>query len=207
MPSLAIQVLPHAEGLELPAYQTPGSAGMDLRAAIDADEVLQPGARTAIPTGIRMALPAGHEGQVRPRSGLAFRHGLTDTNAPGTIDEDYRGEVKVLLVNLGSEPVTITAACMAQPGRTGRPGLRTDRGGLDGLTAAADSGRPACSRRRIRPAAERPQRRAVPWNNGRIRNADTVSRLRSQRAIADRVSSPSPIKGACRRMPRLRRPL
>lgn len=108
MPSLAIQVLPHAEGLELPAYQTPGSAGMDLRAAIDADEVLQPGARTAIPTGLRMALPAGHEGQVRPRSGLAFRHGLTVTNAPGTIDEDYRGEVKVLLVNLGSEPVTIT---------------------------------------------------------------------------------------------------
>ena len=108
MPSLAIQVLPHAEGLELPAYQTPGSAGMDLRAAIDADEVLQPGARTAIPTGLRMALPAGHEGQVRPRSGLAFRHGLTVTNAPGTIDEDYRGEVKVLLVNLGSEPVTVT---------------------------------------------------------------------------------------------------
>lgn len=108
MPTLALQVLPHAEGLALPAYQTPGSAGMDLRAAIDGDIVLQPGARTAVPTGLRMALPAGHEGQVRPRSGLAFRHGLTVTNAPGTIDEDYRGEVKVLLVNLGQEPVTIT---------------------------------------------------------------------------------------------------
>jgi dUTP pyrophosphatase len=108
MPTLALQVLPHADGLELPAYQTPGSAGMDLRAAIDADVVLQPGERTAVPTGLRMALPAGHEGQVRPRSGLAYRHGLTVTNAPGTIDEDYRGEVKVLLVNLGQEAVTIT---------------------------------------------------------------------------------------------------
>jgi dUTP pyrophosphatase len=108
MPTLALQVLPHAEGLALPAYQTPGSAGMDLRAAIDGDIVLQPGERTAVPTGLRMALPAGHEGQVRPRSGLAFRHGLTVTNAPGTIDEDYRGEVKVLLVNLGQEPVTLT---------------------------------------------------------------------------------------------------
>jgi len=107
MPTLAVQVLPHAEGLQLPAYQTPGSAGMDLRAAIQEDEILQPGDRTAIPTGLRIALPAGHEGQVRPRSGLAFRHGLTVTNAPGTIDEDYRGEVKVLLVNLGHEPVTI----------------------------------------------------------------------------------------------------
>ena len=107
MPTLSLQVLAHAEGLALPTYQTPGSAGMDLRAAIDADIVLQPGGRTAVPTGLRMALPAGHEGQVRPRSGLAFRHGLTVTNAPGTIDEDYRGEVKVLLVNLGVEPVTI----------------------------------------------------------------------------------------------------
>ena len=108
MPSLAIQVLPHAEGLALPAYQTPGSAGMDLRAAIDGDIVLEPGARAAVPTGLRMALPPGHEGQVRPRSGLAFRHGLTVTNAPGTIDADYRGEVLVLLVNLGRAPVTIT---------------------------------------------------------------------------------------------------
>lgn len=108
MPTLALQVLPHADGLSLPAYQTPGSAGMDLRAAIDADVVLEPGDRTAVPTGLRMALPKGHEGQVRPRSGLAFRHGLTVTNAPGTIDEDYRGEVKVLLVNLGREAVTIS---------------------------------------------------------------------------------------------------
>ena len=108
MPTLAIQVLPHAEDLALPAYQTPGSAGMDLRAAIHEDISLQPGERTAVPTGLCMALPTGHEGQVRPRSGLAFRHGLTVTNAPGTIDEDYRGEVKVLLVNLGQEAVVIT---------------------------------------------------------------------------------------------------
>jgi dUTP pyrophosphatase len=108
MPTVQIQVLPHAEGLDLPAYQTPGSAGMDLRAAIDTPLVLMPGERTAVPTGLRMALPAGHEGQVRPRSGLAFKHGLTVTNAPGTIDADYRGEVKVLLVNLGDQPVEIT---------------------------------------------------------------------------------------------------
>ncbi len=108
MPTVQIQVLPHAEGLDLPAYQTPGSAGMDLRAAIDTPLVLMPGERTAVPTGLRMALPAGHEGQVRPRSGLAFKHGLTVANAPGTIDADYRGEVKVLLVNLGDQPVEIT---------------------------------------------------------------------------------------------------
>lgn len=106
--TMAVQVLPHGEGLALPAYQTSGAAGMDLRAALTGDVVLGPGERTAVPTGLCIALPPGHEGQVRPRSGLAFRHGLTVTNAPGTIDEDYRGEVKVLLVNLGDQPVTLT---------------------------------------------------------------------------------------------------
>jgi dUTP diphosphatase len=101
--------LAHAEGLPLPSYQTALAAGMDLMAAVPADQplVIAPGARAAVPTGLAIALPAGTEGQVRPRSGLALRHGLTVANAPGTIDADYRGEVQVLLVNLGDTPVTI----------------------------------------------------------------------------------------------------
>ena len=106
-PELLIKRLPHSEGLPLPSYETEGSAGLDLRAAIGEDIILQSLERTAIPTGLSMAIPHGYEGQVRPRSGLAFRHGLTVTNAPGTIDSDYRGEVKVLLVNLGAQAVTI----------------------------------------------------------------------------------------------------
>ena len=100
--------LAHGEGLALPSIATDGSAGADLRAAVDADLVVHPGGRKAVPTGLVMEIPSGFEGQVRPRSGLAIRHGLTVVNAPGTIDNDYRGEVKVLLVNLGSEPVTIS---------------------------------------------------------------------------------------------------
>jgi len=92
---------------KLPVYATEGAAGMDLAAALEAPIVLAPGARAAVPTGLAIALPRGHEGQVRPRSGLAAKHGVTVVNAPGTIDEDYRGEVRVLLVNLGQEPVTI----------------------------------------------------------------------------------------------------
>ena len=107
-PTVLLKRLPHSEGLALPAYQTTGSAGLDLRAAIDSDIILQPLDRAVVPTGLRIAIEVGFEGQVRPRSGLAFRHGLTVTNSPGTIDSDYRGEVKILLVNLGPEPVTIT---------------------------------------------------------------------------------------------------
>lgn len=91
----------------LPRYMTEGAAGMDLSAALDAPVVLAPGERAAIGTGLAMALPAGYEAQVRPRSGLAARHGVTVANAPGTVDADYRGEVRVLLVNLGREPVTV----------------------------------------------------------------------------------------------------
>ncbi len=91
----------------LPSYATPGSAGLDLAAALETALVLAPGERALVPTGIALALPRGHEGQVRPRSGLAVKHGLTVLNAPGTIDEDYRGEVKVALVNHGREPVRI----------------------------------------------------------------------------------------------------
>jgi len=91
----------------LPSYESDGAAGMDLRACLDERLTLQPGARALVSTGIAIALPAGHEGQVRPRSGLAARYGVTVLNAPGTIDEDYRGEVKVLLIHHGDEPFEI----------------------------------------------------------------------------------------------------
>jgi dUTP pyrophosphatase len=102
-----IQRLPHAEGLPLPAYATEGAAGADLCAAVESELVLDPGERAAVPTGLVLEIPVGYEGQVRPRSGLAIRSGLTIVNAPGTIDSDYRGELKVLLVNVGSEAVAI----------------------------------------------------------------------------------------------------
>ena len=105
---VAVQRLPHGEGLELPAYATADSAGLDLLAAVEAEVILQPGERRLVPTGLAIALPAGYEAQVRPRSGLALKHGITLLNAPGTIDGDYRGEVGVILVNLGQEPFTIT---------------------------------------------------------------------------------------------------
>ena len=107
VPTIPIQRLPHAEGLELPRYATDGAAGADVCAAVGDTVVLAPGERAAVPTGLVLEIPAGWEGQVRPRSGLAIRHGLTVVNAPGTIDSDYRGEVKVLLINLGAEPVSI----------------------------------------------------------------------------------------------------
>jgi dUTP pyrophosphatase len=97
--------LAHGEGLPLPAYETPGAAGMDLRAAVPEDQplVIRPGSRALAPTGLKIAVPDGYEAQVRPRSGLAMRAGVTCLNTPGTIDSDYRGEVKVILANLGEE--------------------------------------------------------------------------------------------------------
>jgi dUTP pyrophosphatase len=102
--------LPHGRDLPLPAYQSASAAGLDLMAAVpeSVPVMIPPGARALIPTGLAIALPAGTEAQVRPRSGLAVKHGLTVLNAPGTIDADYRGELQVLLVNLGQEPVAIT---------------------------------------------------------------------------------------------------
>ena len=109
MTTLRILRLPHAEGLALPAYETPGSAGMDLRAAVpeDAPITLEPGARALVPTGLKIALEQGWEAQIRPRSGLALKHGISAPNTPGTIDSDYRGEVGVILINLGQEPFVI----------------------------------------------------------------------------------------------------
>ena len=106
---LRIVRLPHGADLPLPAYQSALAAGLDLVAAVTADAPIQiaSGARALIPTGVAIALPAGYEAQVRPRSGLALRHGVTVLNSPGTIDADYRGEIKVILINLGQEPFVI----------------------------------------------------------------------------------------------------
>ena len=105
---LAFRALSHFGDLPLPAYATGGAAGMDIVAAVGSDLVIAPGARYAVPTGLAMAVPAGHEVQVRPRSGLALRHGVTVANAPGTVDSDYRGEVKVILINLGDADFTVS---------------------------------------------------------------------------------------------------
>ena len=106
-PVLKIEILPGNEDLSLPAYATDGADGLDLRAALTEPFTLKPGERGVISTGLKMAVPAGYEGCVRPRSGLAMKHGLTLTNSPGTIDSDYRGEVKILMINLGQEPVVL----------------------------------------------------------------------------------------------------
>lgn len=107
--TVAVRPLPHFEGLELPAYETLGAAGMDVRAAVSEDEplVLNPGDKTMVPTGLSVAIPHGYEIQMRPRSGLAAKHGITCLNTPGTIDSDYRGELKVILINHGREAFTI----------------------------------------------------------------------------------------------------
>jgi dUTP pyrophosphatase len=106
--TISVSTLPHFGDLPLPTYESPGAAGMDIAAAITADIVIAPGARHAVPSGLAIAVPAGHEVQIRPRSGLALRHGVTVANAPGTIDSDYRGEIKVILINLGEAPITIS---------------------------------------------------------------------------------------------------
>jgi dUTP pyrophosphatase len=137
--AVLVSRLPSNPDLPLPVYATPGSAGADVAACVEEPVVIPPGQRASVGTGLRLALPAGFEAEVRPRSGLAARHGLTLLNAPGTIDADYRGEVRVLLVNLGSEPVTIRrgdriAQMLVHPVRRARfeeaPSLpETERGG------------------------------------------------------------------------------
>ena len=105
--AVSVRRLPHGADLPLPAYATPGSAGLDLQAAVAAPLTLPPGGREAIPTGLAIALPEGWEAQVRPRSGLALKAGVTVLNSPGTVDADYRGEIKVILINLGDAPFVI----------------------------------------------------------------------------------------------------
>jgi len=111
-PVLNLLRLPHGEGLELPSYETAGAAGMDLRAAVEegAPLVLKPGARALVPTGVVFEVPEGYEAQIRPRSGLAIKNGITCLNTPGTVDSDYRGEVKVILANLGQEDFVVERA-------------------------------------------------------------------------------------------------
>lgn len=104
---IAVKRLPHSEGLPLPQYMTQGASGFDLLAAVEKPIVLKPSSIEAVPTGLIMAIPLGYEGQVRPRSGLALKHGISVPNAPGTIDSDYRGELKVILINLGNKDFTI----------------------------------------------------------------------------------------------------
>jgi dUTP pyrophosphatase len=104
---IAVRRLPHSTGLALPAYATEGAAGMDLLAAVEAAVVIAPGARALIPTGLAIALPPGYELQIRPRSGLALRHGIVLPNSPGTIDEDYRGEIQIIMLNSGDAPFTV----------------------------------------------------------------------------------------------------
>ena len=138
-PVVGIIRLPHGRELASPAYETVGSAGMDLRAAVavDCPMVIEPGARALVPTGLIFEIPQGYEAQVRPRSGLAFRNGITCLNTPGTIDSDYRGEVKVLLVNLGDEPFSVTrGARIAQ--MVIAPVIRAQ---LEERHAAAETGR------------------------------------------------------------------
>ena len=106
--SIAMKRLPHGIDIDLPFYATTGAAGMDIRAAVETDFTLAPGKCHAIPCGFAMAMPPGYEAQIRPRSGLALKHGVTIANAPGTIDSDYRGEIAVIMINLGSENFIIT---------------------------------------------------------------------------------------------------
>ena len=106
-PQIYLTTLPHAKDLELPAYATEGAVGMDLAAAVEEDLVIYPGQTVMVPTGMKIAVPEGYEAQIRPRSGLALNHGITLPNSPGTVDPDYRGEIKVILLNLGSEPFTV----------------------------------------------------------------------------------------------------
>jgi dUTP pyrophosphatase len=139
MIAIPLTILPHGKGLPLPAYATPGAAGMDAVAAVTETVMLEPGARFPVPLGFCMAIPDGFEVQVRPRSGLALKHGISVPNSPGTIDSDYRGEVKALLINLGQEPFAIERGmrvCQLVPAAVTRASLAvvgslddTQRGG------------------------------------------------------------------------------
>ena len=143
-PAIGVVRLPHAEGLALPAYETAGAAGMDLRAAVAEDRpiLILPGKRALVPTGLVLEIPEGFEGQVRPRSGLALKHGITCLNTPGTVDSDYRGELKVLLINHDQDPFVVTRgmriaqivfAAVARMAIAKKPGVAGTRRGAGGF--------------------------------------------------------------------------
>src|SRR4051812_11468684 len=142
-PAIGVVRLPHAAGLALPAYETAGAAGLDLRAAVPDDRpiLILPGKRALVPTGLIFEIPEGFEGQVRPRSGLAFNYGITCLNTPGTIDSDYRGEVKVLLVNLGDDSFVVSrGARIAQIVFAPVTRVALDERGLAGGTTRGSGG-------------------------------------------------------------------
>src|SRR5262245_50502947 len=142
-PTLNLIRLAHGQGLDLPAYETKGAAGMDLRAAVEegATLTLAPGKRALVPTGFIFEIPDGFEAQIRPRSGLAFKHGITCLNTPGTIDSDYRGEVKVLLINLGDEPFAVIRGMrIAQIVFCAVSRMGVDERSLAGTTARGEGG-------------------------------------------------------------------
>ena len=170
-----VTTLPHFEGLALPAYETALSSGMDVRAAIPEDEpiTLAPGHRHLTPTGLTIALPVGYEAQMRPRSGLALKHGITCLNSPGTIDADYRGELKVILVNHGQEPFVIKrgeriAQIVIAPVTQAHWEVAFISPGLVVMACWSGSGTRRGSRRRRRPAGCRPLRRrtGICWCQG-----------------------------------------
>mgnify|MGYP002713117209 CR=1 FL=1 len=142
-PTLRLRRMDHGADLPLPAYETDAAAGMDLMAAVPEGQpiILPPLGRAAVPTGLIIELPSGHEGQVRPRSGLAAKHGITVLNAPGTVDADYRGEVKVLLINLGGEPLAVSGG-LRIAGRVVAPVAQVAReeGGRCSVTAGGAGG-------------------------------------------------------------------
>jgi len=192
--AVGVKRLPHGRGLALPAYQTADAAGMDLVAAVPSRRplVLAPGGRVLVPTALVLELPSGFEGQVRPRSGLALRHGVTVLNAPGTIDADYRGEVMVLLVNHGDEPFVVArgeriAQLVVQP--VVRAALvrraqtsQTDRGaggfGSTGRRSAAAKA-PASARKKSSAAAPQPKSRNA-WSGSRPRKGVSSRRDRGK---------------------------
>jgi dUTP pyrophosphatase len=140
-PVLGLIRLAHCAGIDLPDYRSQGAAGMDLRAACEHSTILAPGARVAVPTGLVLELPEGHEGQIRPRSGLALSHGVTCLNSPGTIDADYRGEVKIILANLGEETFVIERGMrIAQLVVAPVTRVRIEERGAPGKTARGSGG-------------------------------------------------------------------
>src|SRR5438105_4228017 len=213
--TVLVRVLSHGEGLELPAYATSGSAGVDLRAAVAESLTLLPGGRTLVPTGLALAIPLGYEGQIRMRSGLALESGLTLLNAPGTIDSDYRGELRLIMANLGSEPVTIARLdrgdlrhARAHGSRERRPRLLHPLGGSclrHGRDRRRDRsrGRPVLALRPSRLRTARPRRGPrVPraGDASRRRRIRRVRLRRRRRAPRDRLR-PGPGGGAVRRLP------